>query len=348
METLILITLWLFTGAIGAYAFFAAIKLLKNLAQQDRFFTEVKEPEIKIILSGGIPSDCIVNVSGHTMVYFDNDGKKEDWILVSNEELKEEKDSGWLVGYKTFNHEPLGGYYFFGFLPNVSIAKTKIDAARWNDEPKDIRSSLRHEPISISSLRAKTERRVVFKDVEIGGDSTLKIDIGFTVITTLDKPLVAGFDRQGNFGEMIDEALAEIIAREALKLTDDDLFASKGKSVEIFDPSTILGELTRNGNNIRNSGYKATALIYHGFDFSPDSKPFVESKARVREAEFSRLEQLKQAEADKATLTLRGEGRASAFKNQIQVMTDLVKRVLMRVLCELMHLIALMYLMCRL
>ena len=320
MNVFIVILIVIFNIAIVGFGVYLIVKLLKNLASRDLFFTRVNEPEVKVILRGGIPVDCIANVKGHTMIYYNNAGKKEDWILVQNEELSD----SWLASYSKFEHESIGGYFLYGILPNKSIAKTKINASRWKDEPEGIRDSLSYEPIEVTSLRAKTERRVVYKDVEIGGGSTLKIDVGFTVIITLVKPLVAMFDRRGNFGEMVDEALEEIIIREALKLTDENLFASAtGTSTQIFDPKTILAELRERDNNIRNSGYYAVGLIYHGFDFTPDSKAFVEEKAKVREAVFKRAEKLQEAEADKKTLELRGQGRASALRDQISALKDL-------------------------
>lgn len=305
---------------------YQGVTLVKNLAAKNIFFTAVAEPEVKIILKGAAPDSCISNVKGYTMVYRENAStrQKEDWVLVSNKELEDEGTTGWLKDYKRFEHFSFGGYFLYGILPNVSIASIKIDASSWVENPSDIRSSISHKTIPISSLRAKTERKVVFKNVEIGGGSTLKIDVGFTVILILRNPLIAAFDRKGNFGEIIDAAVKETVTREALKLTDDNLFASGGRTTgQIFDPQLILDELRQPGNKIQNSGYQATALIYHGFDFTPDSQHFVDEKANVREAAFKRQERLEEAEAEKKTLELRGQGRASAITGQVSALTAL-------------------------
>lgn len=320
METLVYCIVTLIVIVLILFIVFQSVHLLKNLSRRNIIFTEVLEPEIKIILQGGIPVDCIANVKGYSMIYTKNLDKKEDWTLVKNSDLTKPE----FAMYKIFEHQPLGGYFFYGILPNRSIATAKIDAARLVENPTDIGSSLIHKPKDIDSLRAKTERRVVFNNVEIGGGSTLKINLGFTVVIELVHPLVAMFERRGNFGEMVDEALGEIITREALKLTDDNLFASNGGvKTQIFDPQEILIELRTINNNIHNSGYCATAVIYHGFDFTADSKGFVEEKAKVREAMFKRQERLQEAEADKKTLELRGEGRASAIHDQIKAQTKL-------------------------
>lgn len=301
---------------------FQGTKLLKNLALKDLFFTTVEEPEVKIILRGESPFDCISNVKGYTMVYLRNGGKKEDWILVSNQELADHKKDGWLKRYDIFDHESLGGYYLFGILPNKKIAEIKIDASRWVENQADIRSSISHETIPVKALRGKTERRSVFKNIEIGGESTLKIDVGITVIVVLRNPLIAAFDRKGKFGEIIDEAVKEVIVREALKLTDDSLFKSD-KDTQIFDPKVILKELQDPNNNIHNSGYQAVAVIYNGFDFTPDSQTVVQEMGELKKAEYRRREKLEEAKAEKKTLELRGQGRASAIKNQVKAFTDL-------------------------
>ncbi len=320
--------------ALITWMVFKAIKILKDWAIVDKFFTIVKEPEVKVILKGGKPFDCICNVSDHTMLFRYHDGKKVDWTLVDNKDLKKVK----YKKYHRFNHEAIGGYYFYGILPNISIASFDIDAARWVDEPTNIRESISHELLTVTSLRAKTQRRVLFKDIEIGGDSTLKIDVAFTVIIELEKPLVAGFDRKGNFAEIVDASLKEIVVRKALELTDDDLFATnkpapspthgtpspttKVQRDMIFDPKELLKELCTKGSNMQNSGYKAVALIYNGFDFTPDSKPIVDKKAEAKEAEYQRAKQLQEAEANKKSRQLEGEGRASAINSQLAALRN--------------------------
>jgi hypothetical protein len=306
--------------ALITWMVFKAVKILKDWAMTDKFFTIVKEPEVKVILKGGKPFDCISNVSDHTMLFRYHNGKKVDWTLVDNKDLKKVK----FEKYHRFNHEAIGGYYFYGILPNISIASFDIDAARWVDEPANIRESISHAPITVTSLRAKTQRRVLFKDVEVGGESTLKIDVTFTVIMELEKPLVAGFDRKGDFAEIVDASLKEIVVREALTLTDDDLFASSGAVKKyIFDPKALLTELGLRGNNMRNSGYKAVALIYHGYDFTPDSMPIVQKKAEAKEAEYQREQQRQKSLADKLSRELEGAGRASAINDQLRAQVDL-------------------------
>jgi hypothetical protein len=239
--------------------------------------------------------------------------------LVRNEELGDP----WLKDYKKFKSRTVAGYFFYGILPSVTIAKTKIDAARWKGDPeKDIRSAISHEEIEVSSLRARTERRVVFQNVEVGGGSTLKIDVGFTLLIKLVHPLVAMFDRRGNFGEIVDESLKEIVTRETLNLTDDDIFASS-ITKPIFDPKKIFDELCEPGNNMQNSGYYVTALIYHGFELSPGCEVFAEAKAQAKMAQFKRQAQLEQAEADKKSRELEGSGRASAMQSQITALVNL-------------------------
>jgi hypothetical protein len=310
--------------ALVIWMIFKVVSILKNWSATDTYFTTVTEPELKIILAGEDPVDCISNVKDHTVVYKECGSKKVDWTLIENKKL-----GAWILkGYSEFKHESLFGYFFYGILANKSIKKETIDASRWVETGDNIvRNSIEHKDKLISSLRAKTERRVVFKDLEIGGDSVYKIDNSFTAFIKLKKPLVAMFDRQGNFGQIIDDCIKETVTRQALKLTEKSLFRDDGtaddsKAELIFDPKIILKEV-RKSKNIKNSGYEVTGLIYHGFGFTPDSQVIVNKKAEVIQAKYARKKQLEEAQANKKSRELEGKGRASAITDQIKAQTDL-------------------------
>ncbi len=329
MEQLITVVLLSAIIALITWMVFKTVRILKNWASIDKFFTTVTEPEIKIILAGEDPVNCISNVKDHTVVYRKCGGEKADWTLVENKKLK-----AWaLKGYSKFYHRSFFGYFFYGVLANRSIKNETIDASRWvetvsnNVRNPNVRNSIVHVEKRIWSLRAKTERRIVFIDLEIGGDSVYKIDNSFTAFIKLKKPLVAMFDRQGNFGQIIDDCIKEIVTREALKLTEKDLFRADGTTDEsraklIFDPKNILKEI-RASKNIKNSGYEVTGLIYHGFGFTPDSQAIVDKKAGVIKAIYARKEQLENAKANKKSQELEGKGKASAITDQIKAQKDL-------------------------
>lgn len=319
----VLLALLIVFAVVAGIFYYELIKLATKVAEEKKHpITTVPENGLVIVVKGEDAVACLHNIDGKTVVYQPTgllSTNRDNWKVVDKNSIPS--------GHIEFSmkRKKVRGFFFVGIFSDTRVYRFKIDKARWKENPANstapLKELIEHQDEEVWYLRSNPERRMVLTDLEIGDGTGNGVHIGLELILELIDPLVAVFERKGQFYNALDAVAEEVMAHIVLNMTTDQFMnvpqtkqagASPKQLFDLDGPNGIKEKINSNPG-IKQVGYRVLKVIYRGFQPNSAFDKYIEALNAKAQATHQKEALIELAEAEAERMRKLGQGNADAL-----------------------------------